>query len=166
MANLFVDPYDPKNLYVTTRDSKSIRSSRDGGITWADEPDLNEVASNQGEFRMGEMSEYCSLERMIFVRDHPNYRFALLIPGGVAFSRDSGKHWIAIQGPWSYGRAFSSDKSLPSTVDRAYPFVLPINGFYDDTVDPIRHTSSLYVSLKGRGIVRVDAAFAKLGVGP
>ena len=172
VSNLIVNPYDPKNLYVTSRDSKTIRSSTDGGITWVDEPDLNEVASNQGEFRLGRMAEYlpmaeyCSLEQMIFVRDHPNYRFALLIPGGVAFSRDSGKHWIAIQGPWSYGRAFSSDKSLLSAVDRVYPFVLPINGFYDDTVDPIRHTSSLYVSLKGRGIVRVDAAFAKLGVGP
>jgi len=101
---------------------------------------------------------------MIFDRNHPNYRFALLSPGGAAFSRDSGKHWIAIQGPWSYGRSSGSgsgEMTLP------FPFVLPISGFYDDTeVVPTRHTSSLYVALRGRGIVRVDAPFAKLGVGP
>src|SRR5260370_36627782 len=88
---------------------------------------------------------------------------ALLSPGGVAFARDSGKHWIAIQGPWSYGRSFSSG---PADLGSVFPFVLPYSGFYDDTEDPIRHTSSLYVALRGRGIVRVDAPFAKLGVEP
>jgi hypothetical protein len=162
LGNLIVNPYDPQNLYATG--SASIKSSTDGGRTWADEPDLNEVATNAGEFRLSCNILSCSLAKMIFDRNHPNYRFALLSPGGVAFSRDSGKHWVAIQGPWSYGR---SSGSGPGDMALPFPFVLPISGFYDDTeVDPTRHTSSLYVALRGRGIVRVDAPFAKLGVGP
>lgn len=162
LGNLIVNPYDPQNLYATG--SASIKSSTDGGRTWADEPELNEVATNAGEFRLSCNILSCSLAKMIFDRNHPNYRFALLSPGGVAFSRDSGKHWIAIQGPWSYGR---SSGSGPGEMTLPFPYVLPISGFYDDTeVDPTRHTSSLYVALRGRGIVRVDAPFAKLGVGP
>ena len=171
VGNLRVNPYDPQNLYATGQYSGNIKSSTDGGRTWNDEPVLKEIATNGGEFRLGcftvkdIQSEFCSLAQMIFDRKHPNYRFALLNPGGVAFSRDSGKHWIAIAGPWSYGRSCSSGPS-EVTDTSVFPFVLPFSGFYDDTEDTIRHTSSLYVALRGRGIVRIDAPFAKLGVGP
>jgi hypothetical protein len=79
---------------------------------------------------------------VIFAPEHPDWRFALLNPAGVVFSRDAGHHWIPL--------------NVTSPVDR------PSSGFYDPTLNPTTGSPSLYVALHGHGVIRVDAPFSSL----
>lgn len=158
--NLFVNPYDPNHLYVSDLGDQEIKSSKDGGQTWQSEPMLTRFATRNGEFLFdcGRIDNYeeepwypgaseshryaCPLNSMVFVRDRPEIRVAVLHPGGIAFSRDSGANWI----------------SLPVTelID------IPFGAFYDTEINPATNTPSLYIALRGRGVIRVDAPFNTL----
>lgn len=157
--NLFVSPYDPNHLYVSDLGDKQIKSSRDGGQTWQSEPVLTRIATRNGTFLFdcGRIDNYvetwhqgvsfvhryaCPLNAMVFVRDRPEIRVAVLHPGGVAFSRDSGVNWI----------------TLPVTERIDIPF----GAFYDTEINPLTNTPSLYIALRGRGVIRVDAPFNTL----
>jgi hypothetical protein len=83
------------------------------------------------------------------VRDRPALRVALLFPGGLALSRDSGATWQAID-------HFASSGGLGITSLRellAYPY----SAFVDTSAGS--DAFSLYVALKGRGLVRIDGRF-------
>jgi hypothetical protein len=91
---------------------------------------------------------------MVFPREHLNHRFAVLVPGtGVAFSRDDGHNWIPID---------ITTRGIP--LQPIPTFFQPRGAFYDDQPQPRTGHTSLYVSLRDSGIVRIDAPFASLGM--
>ena len=82
--NLFVNPYDPKYLYVTDLGDSTIKSSSDGGLTWHAEPALTNIATNYNEFRFncGQPADpngtnffqnSCPLSSMVFDRNHAEH---------------------------------------------------------------------------------------------
>jgi hypothetical protein len=166
--SLVVNPYDPTELWATDLGDGSIRVSRDGGQVWSADPVLKDIATNHGEFdfdcgnfpfghrKYGDKQIFgnqCPLMQILFPRDVPNVRVAVLYPGGVAFSRDDGHHWIP----------------LNVTRERAFeqPIDLPISAFYDRTPsgDPSNKNTHLFVALEGRGLLSVEGPFDKLESG-
>jgi hypothetical protein len=157
--NLFVNPYDSSQLYVSDLGDQVIKSSKDGGQTWQSEPVLTRIATKDGEFLFdcGRIDNYvetwydgvsyahryaCPLNAMVFVRDRPEIRVAVLHPGGVAFSRDGGANWIELR--------------VTQLIE------IPFGAFYDTDINPETNTPSLYIALRGRGVIRVDAPFDTL----
>ena len=169
--SLDVNPYDPNELYATDLGDGSIRVSRDGGLSWIPDPTLRDVATNHGEFdfdcgnfpfnlfaysRYGDKELFgnqCPVMQVVFVRDKPEVRVAVLYPGGVAFSRDSGHHWIPLH--------------VTHEVAGEQPILLPSSAFYDPTpnADSSNPNTDLFVSLEGRGLERVEGPFATLESG-
>jgi len=165
--NLIVNPYDPNEVYVTDLGDpagRSIKVSRDGGDHWIPLPLLTDIATNHGEFQFtcGDFTAFgpggfedrqifaaaCPLTQMVFLRDHPEIRVAVLYPGGVAFSRDGGHDWI----PLDVTHAQAAQQ----------PIELPNSAFYDPQPNFLNGLTSLYVALAGRGLKRVDGPFATL----
>src|ERR1700691_1049761 len=167
--NLFVNPYDPSELWAIDLGASpsAIKVSRDGGQSWAAVQQLKDIDTNYGEFDFtcgafanGPNTSYadkqifgnqCSMTEMLFPPGLPQVRFAMLYPGGVAFSGDSGKDWIPL----------NATNALPSQ----QPIELPQSAFYDPNVNAAGN-SSLYVALEGKGVKRIDAPFATLASMP
>jgi hypothetical protein len=172
--NLFVNPYDPNELYATDlgpakvhrgHKGPTIKVSRDGGQSWAAVPALNDIATNHSEFDLscGEFvsgpnysildvfGQECSLTSMLFPPGQSKLRFAVLYPGGVAFSRDGGATWMDLNIANAMGKSL---QLMP----------MPHSAFYDPNLNAAGN-SSLYVALEGRGVIRLDAPFATLGSG-
>jgi hypothetical protein len=170
--SLVVNPYNPDELYVTDLGDPmgaSIKTSTDGGKNWTRLTLLDDIATNHGEFDFNcgkftySKSPYadkqifgnqCSLQQVIFLRDDPKIRFAVLYPGGLAFSRDGAKTWIALDG---------FNNNHPSQ----QPIELPMSAFYSPLYDPdpynnIFGLSCLYVGFQGAGIQRFCYRFATL----
>lgn len=153
--NLIGDPYDSAVLYATDLDAGQIVSTSDSGQTWTPEPELTRIATHYGEFRFacgapadpetaGVFNHACPLAAVLFVYDHPEIRIAVLHPGGAAFSRDAGRHWISL------AEAFG-------------PLDKPIGAYYYETLDAAsQRQTSLYVNTLGRGVLRLDAPFPRL----
>jgi hypothetical protein len=161
--NLYADPYDSRYVYVTDLDAQAIKSSSNGGMTWQVEKGLTDIATNHGEFRfdcgapanmsrrarMSVFSEACGLQSMVFDRNHPEIRVVALAPGGLAFSRDAGKHWLPLD---------VTNSSYLSTELYELPFSL----FYDPQPNPTTGAPSIYVALHGKSMKRVDGPFPSL----
>jgi hypothetical protein len=164
--NLFVNSYDPNELWAIDLGSSpsAIKVSRDGGQSWTPKPQLKEFATNFGEFEFtcGAFANgpsnyqdkeifgnYCSMTQMVFP-PQSEMRFAILYPGGVAFSNDAGETWIPLNGT--------------NARPEEQPIELPASAFYDPTIN-LSGDSSLYVALAGKGVKRLDAPFATLGFG-
>ena len=161
--NLFANPYDPMEAWVTDLGDGTIKVTRDGGSTWLQVPPLKDVATNYGEyvFTCGSFQAFgqygsgdkqifaadCPLTQMVFVRDHPEIRVATLYPGGVAFSRDAGNNWIPLD-------AINQQPSQPTE--------LPQSSFYDPDPNFINGHSNLYIALEGKGLRRVEGPFPTL----
>ncbi len=164
--NLQINPYDPSELYAVDLGppdpaQRSIKVSHDGGTTWNPVSVLKDISTNYGEFDFdsGNFSfgvnyfdkeifgNQCPLTDMVFLRDDPEIRFAALYPGGVAFSRDEGKHWMALD---------ATDASASHQ-----PIELPQSAFYDPSIN-LFGNSSLFVALQGKGLERIDAPYATL----
>jgi hypothetical protein len=159
--SLFVNPFDATELYAVDLSDRTIKGSGDGGQTWAPIPILKDIATDYGEFdfdcsAFGGGTRYqdkqifgneCPLADMVFVRDAPEIRFAILYPGGVAFSRDYGVHW------------------MPLNVTHAkwweQPIELPHSGFYDPLPN-FSGDTSLFIALEGKGVKRVTGPFSRL----
>lgn len=163
--DLFVNPYDPNELYVTDMGDNSIKSSRNGGMTWTVERTLMNLATNYGEFifncgaaaksggpgRYSVMSNGCALSNMAFHRDHPEIRIAAIAPAtGLAFSRDSGRHWLPL------------DIVNPGVIFDQPTFHQARSTFYDPQPNPRTNAPSIYVSLSNAGVIRVDGPFPTL----
>jgi hypothetical protein len=166
--NLFVNPYDADELWAVDLGSSpsAIKVSRDGGESWTPVPQLKDVANNYGEFDFtcgafaNGPSNYadkeifgnqCSMTEMLFPPGLPKVRFAVLYPGGVAFSGDGGNSWMPLN---------ATDAQAS-----AQPIELPQAAFYDPNLNAAGN-SSLYVALEGKGVKRIDAPFATLGSVP
>jgi hypothetical protein len=126
---------------------------------------LKDIATNFGEFDFtcGDFANgplgyhdkeifgnQCSMTEMLFPAGQPQMRFAILYPGGVAFSGDSGATWL----PLNATNAAASQQ----------PIELPQSAFYDQTVNAFGN-SSLYVALQGKGVKRMDGPYITLGSG-
>ncbi len=106
--NFYVNPYDPTELYAVSVANNAIEVSRDSGATWSKEAVLTDMATNHGEYRIGchgsrgggsassPFTNGCSLSDMAFDVFAPKIRVAALWYGGIAFSRDGGHHWMAL----------------------------------------------------------------------
>jgi len=166
--SISVNPYDPNEIYVTDLGDSSIRVSRDGGLSWIPDPTLKDIATNHGEFdfdcgNFPIMDRYyydkeifggqCPLLQVLFLRDQPNIRVAVLYPGEPAFSRDYGHHWI----PLDVTHAGAAEQ----------PILLPTSAFYDPTTDPDSGNKNtiLYVGLQGRSVMAVEGPFPTLESG-
>jgi len=155
--NISADPYHQDVLYVTDSAAQEILSSRvgpDGQVRWTPEPELKRIATNNGEFAFGCGDKSCPLQQVLFSDKAPEMRVAILFPGGVAFSRDSGRHWIPITDQLSGFGQLTNVRQLSDLI--AHPY----SGFFDADADLLRGHSSLYLALRGRGIVRLDGPFA------
>jgi len=165
--NLYADPYDSRFVYVTDLGAQAIMSTSDGGKSWQVEKDLTDFATNYGEFRFdcgaparnderrGRMNVFangCGLQSMVFDRDHPEIRVAALWPGGLAFSRDAGKHWMPLD--VTNSGHFSIELHQ-----------LPFSVFYDPQPNPATKAPSIYIALNGGSIKRVDGPFPSLESG-
>lgn len=167
--NLLVNPYDPNELYATDLSTRSIKVSRDGGQSWQTDITLTNIASNYGEFLVSCGSfgasgpdgfgdkeifgSHCSLGHVAFDLSDTNARVATLYPGGVAFSRDAGKHWIPL------------DVTNNRVSTAKGPIDLPNTAFYDPAPSPTSGYPSIYLALEGHGVERLDGPFPTLGSG-
>lgn len=168
--NLLVDPFDGMVLYATDLGDPNsmaddrIMASTNGGRSWRENVGLTNLAQAGGRFRMacgaglGDESRLagtpnsasfgfryqCTLDGMAFDPTHPQRRFALLDPAGVFFSRDGGAHWVRLPGT--------------SPIDR------PTQAFFDPTTNPATSDGSLYVSLHGHGLIRLDAPWSRIPI--
>jgi hypothetical protein len=153
--DLFVNPYSPGEVYVTDSDGH-IKTTFDGGITWQIESVLDETATNFNEFRFAEndgsdksiFGHADALNHVAFSREDPNIRVAALYPGGLAFSRDSGQHWMPL----------NVTNHLP-TIDLRE---LVQSVWWDHQPNPSTGQGSIYMGLRGRSIQRVDGPFSTL----
>jgi hypothetical protein len=166
-VSMFVNPYDPNELYANDLGDHTIKVSRDGGNSWKVSA-LQDIATNHGEFRMdcgfpnsGQGYEdffagTCSLSGMTFDRQDPSIRVAATYPGGLAISRDGGLHWIELDVTNNLPQAFPDGVAVYS------PIEIPQSTFYDSQINPQTGFPSIYVSLIGRGVKRIDGPFATL----
>jgi len=183
--NLVVNPYDPNELYATDLGDPdpsvhTIKVSHDGGNSWDSVPQLKDVATNYGEFdfdcgALGANGTYyqdkeifgdeCPLMQIVFVRGHPELRFAVLYPGGLAFSRDGGNSWMPLNvtnAQPGAGQPIGLLNIIPVQPGDLQPVELPHSAFYDPQPNTSTGDTSLFVALEGKGVKRVDAPFATL----
>jgi hypothetical protein len=171
--NMTVNPYDPRELYASDLGDDTIKVSRDGGATWRPIPFLKDIATNYGEYTFGcgkfadgtagsgIFQSACPLVDMAFNRDHPEIRVAALFPGGVAFSRDSGQHWAALNVTNAQPFIKPGDKFAES-----FDLIeMPRAVFYDPELNAFTGSASIFVALQGKGVIRVDGPFDKLASG-
>jgi hypothetical protein len=163
--DVFVNPYNPNELYAvdlggSNASAYTIKQSQDGGNSWFGVPQLRDIATNYGEFDFacGQFAfgtyadkqifgNECPMTQMVFVRDHPEVRIAVLYPGGLAYSRDGGGDWIPL--------------NVTNELPAAQPIELPHAALYDGRINPAGN-SSIFVALQGKGVMRVDGPFATL----
>jgi len=154
-GDLFVNPYNADEVYVTDSDNH-IKATFDGGTSWHIESALDDIATNSGEFRFAHNDgcDKCifghafALNHVAFSRENPNIRVAALYPGGLAFSRDSGQHWMTL----------NVTDHLP-TIDL---IELVQSVWWDFEANPSTGQGSIYMALRGRSIQRVDGPFSTL----
>ena len=131
--NIFVNPFDPNELYAVDLGDKTIKTSRDGGQSWDAIAKLKDIATNNGEFDFACASSsgapssayrdkdifgnQCPLTDMYFSREAPDIRVATLYPGGVAFSNDGGLTWTSLD-------INSADPSCNRSSCRTPPFTI------------------------------------------
>jgi hypothetical protein len=158
-GNVFVNPYDPAEIYAIDLGDSTIKSGHPNGSSWTPIPTLHDIATNNGEFDFGcppSSDNYgdkeifgndCSMTHLAVSRDAPGIRFATLYPGGVAFSRDSGKSWISLD--------------VTNADPANQPIELPNSAWYDAR-RTVSGDTSVYIGLAGKGVKRIDGPFATL----
>jgi hypothetical protein len=124
----FVDPFNPDLVYIL--DSNRFRVSIDGGESWMDDVFLTQAMTGAGRLVI---SSADILTDMVFLRSDRRQRFALGA-AGVMCTTD-GVDW----------RVVYNAIALPG---------LPESAFYDGITTP--REPRLYVSVEGRGVLRID----------
>ena len=166
--NLIANPYDPNEVYASDLGDDTIKISHNGGATWDSVSVLKDVATNYGEFTFGcgdfasgvagggIFQAACPLVDVAFNRDHPEIRVAALFPGGIAFSRDYGRHWIPLD--------VTNVQSFPlGRFAQGYDLIeMPRAVFYDPELNPFTGSPSIFVAIQGKGVMRVDGPFPTL----
>jgi hypothetical protein len=124
----FVDPFNPDLVYIL--DTNRFRVSIDGGESWMDDVFLTQAMTGA---RRLVISTTDTLTDMVFLRSDRRQRFALGA-AGVMHTID-GVDW----------RVVYNAIALPG---------LPESAFYDGITTP--REPKLYVSVEGRGVLRID----------
>ena len=163
--NFYVNPFDPKELYAVDVRDQDIKVSRDSGATWDTESTLTDIATNHGEYEIGcngsrgqsnqsdPFANACSIAWIAFDVFHPNVRVASAGYGGIAFSRDDGHHWMALD--------VTDNNHLVS--DNLTELVAGV--FYDGESrlpDLAASDQVIYAGLKGHSLIRVEGPFQTL----
>lgn len=165
--DFFVNPYDANELYAVDLKDQVIMYSTDGGANWYKDDTLTGFATNHGEYVMGcyssvgrpgesatdPFTNVCSLSGMAFDPFWPQARVAAMLYGGIAFSRDSGHHWMALD--VTDNNHFLSD-NLTEAVDSVF-----IDGETRLSGVPT-NDQVIYAALHGRGLIRVQGPFRDL----
>jgi hypothetical protein len=155
----FVNPYNANYAWTVDLGDSKIKATTTGGMSWNPAPALLNIATNNGEFRVGCCTQFehmfswtCSLAWMSFDPNEPNVVVAALYPGGVAYSNNNGQSWALVAGE-------SLDSTKAPAAQRNL-LALPISVWYDDGADSLRR--AIYVGLHGRGLMRIDGDFDAL----
>ncbi|MBV9490067.1 MAG: hypothetical protein JO069_10140 [Verrucomicrobia bacterium] len=152
---VFVDPYDPNVIYVV--DNGLIKSKRNGGGSWDPEPELTRLASNNGEYVGGcGSTQFCALQDMVFVRENPAIRIAVLWPSGtVAMSVDAGRSWTPITERLQGEGELRGITRISDLIAKPYSAFFIVDGGAEGH-------GVLYLALHGRGVIRLDGPFADI----
>jgi hypothetical protein len=160
--DFFVNPYDPNELYAVDVQHQRIMHSVDGGGNWLMEPTLKDIATNHGEYRIGcngsrgglhapsPFSNSCSLSSMFFDPFAPNIRVAAMLYGGIAFSRDKGKDWMALD---------VTDNNHFLSNNLTEPVVSVIYDGETQLPDVTYSANVIYAGLMGKSLKRVEGPF-------
>lgn len=154
-AHLTVNPYNPAVVYTIDLNDSTIKFTQNGGNSWEQVPQLTAIATDNGEYAFAFQRDIAirrlgPLQQVIFSRDDPNFRIAILFPGGVAFSRDpAGQQWTRIDDNLQGVGTLNGVRRLSDLI--AHPY----SGF----LSQYQGRDRLYLALFGRGVVRIDGPF-------
>jgi hypothetical protein len=148
-GDMFVNPYQPGNVYVTDLGSLRIKVTTDSGAHWRVDDDLTAIATARGARSFGCNDHLCSLQQVIFSPNQPELRIAILTPNALAISRDSGAHWNSLSDYRLEG--MPGVEKFVDLLTHAY------SGAYEQ--DPATGLGTLYLAMRGRGVVRLDGVF-------
>jgi hypothetical protein len=163
--NFYVNPFDPSELYAVDVLHQVIKVSRDSGANWDTESALTGIATNHGEYKIGcngsrgggnasdPFANACSIAWMAFDVFHPKIRVASAGYGGIAFSRDDGHHWMALD--VTHNNHSVSDNLTDLVAGVVYDGETPLPGLADS--DQV-----IYAGLKGHSLIRVEGPFRTL----
>ncbi len=163
----YVNPYDASELYAIDLSDKVVKHSKNGGADWVVDSTLTDLATNHGEYDMGcyssvgrpkesatdPFTNVCSLSGMAFDPFWPKARAAAMLYGGIAFSRDSGVHWIPLE--VNYNNHFLSDNLTSGVEDVFIDAETQLPGLPAN--DQI-----IYAALHGQKLLRIEAPFRTL----
>jgi hypothetical protein len=157
--NFFVNPFDANELYAVDVHDQVIKFSADSGKHWNTRSDLTDLASNHGEYVFGcndtirnpagPFGDGCSMSWMSFDVDHPKIRVAAMLYGGIAFSRDSGQHWMGLD-------VTDNNHFLSNNLTE------PVVGVFFNADPESTPSQFIYASLRGKSLKAVFAPFLTL----
>ena len=163
--NFYVNPFDATELYAVDVAGQAIMTSRDSGSTWSVDRQLTSIATNLGEYAIGcnegrrgvtgsePFANGCSISWMGFDVFHPNIRVVAAGYGGIAFSRDHGHHWMALD-------VTNNNHTISPDLTQRVSGV-----FYDGETSFPNLTSGgriIYAGLKGQSLIQVEGPFPTL----
>ncbi len=163
----FVNPYDASEIYALDLQDKVIMHTTNGGASWAEDNTLTDLATNHGEYDLGcyssvgrpvesasdPFTNVCSLGYVAFDPFWPQARAAAMLYGGIAFSRDSGAHWIPLN-------VNDNNHFLSNNLTTG------VNSVFIDAETQIpglpANNQTLYAGLHGYRLLRIEAPFRSL----
>ncbi len=163
----FVNPYDASELYALDLQDKVVMHTTNGGASWAEDNTLTDLATNHGEYNMGcyssvgrpvesasdPFTNVCSFAWVAFDPFWPQARAAAMLYGGIAFSRDSGAHWIPLD-------VNDNNHFLSNNLTSG------VNSVFIDAETQLpglpANNQILYAGLHGYRLLRIEAPFRTL----
>jgi hypothetical protein len=159
-VNFFANPYVATELYAVDAGDNTVKVSLDSGGTWNTDPTLTQFATNSqlgtgNVYRFDCNQNYtlpayppyhagCVITGMTFDPYWPNVRVATSEFGGLAFSRDAGRDWMALN---VTNNVLSPNSSLTQEVSSA---------FWEGS------TQTIYAALHGSSMMSVAGPFLSL----
>jgi hypothetical protein len=172
-VNFIVNPYDPKELYAVDMGDSTIKVSFDSGATWSIDQTLTDFATNsqvgtgdgyrfecnasEPSFPYGPYHLGCVLTSVVIDPLNLKLRFASSEFGGIAFSRDSGHHWMALN---TTRNVLKSDGNLADRVSSLFYD----GGFVTTNGTQVipRNGPTVYAALHGHSLISVAGPFPTL----
>lgn len=171
--NFFVNPYDSTELYALDAGDKTVKVSFDSGNTWKTEKSFTQFVTNSqigtgnayrfdcnnpgNSFPYGPYRNGCALSGMTFDAFNLKIRIATSEFGGLAFSRDSGEHWMPLN---VTNNIQSAHSKLTDEVNSAFYDGGYIENDGNRFVPPGGPT--IYAALHGHSLMSVTGPFPTL----
>jgi uncharacterized repeat protein (TIGR01451 family) len=158
-----VDPNNPNRLYASNirtvaQGGPQMVFSTDGGATWQNDPELDNLMTGGGVFKyrtekgpsnFTQFLGYPQPTLLAYDAENPNLIVAGGRDSGVFFSSDSGDNWVLLTDPFNSGA--SGVPHLPR----------PWFAYFDH--EPAGDTR-LYIGTQGRGVWRISLPTADLSI--